>query len=484
MAPQRRPRTQATKRSTDSRVVQLRDQPSSQPPRPCNLCGKETRRPKHHFRREHLPFFLYPHTACWVCFSQFSHWPLLRFHADQAHNEDAAYFLPEEMETAWTVRVSDFLFWLATLFGLVSPSALLPLLSTFSLSDEHHDSLSLQRDARVFCGSKANLVSLTEEEYAKLLSWRTLEHLLGLLPPSRRSLHALCPTDQFLGLPGSIQYQHSTIAVDAHFHLDKLLARTKLTSFQSVLNSFSPSSTPYHLAYAIANYCYPEHWSELSAGITDDRVYWCVGFHPRRVDSDSAIPCLFDHLRLLLSHQRAVAVGEVGLDYHPSLEPRTLARQRQMFRSMLQMAFSIKKPVVIHCRGYGQPEAERDCLAIAKEELPRLYPVHRHCFCGSPGELQDWMKTFPNSIYGICATLSKNTYAAVAAQLPLTQTVLESDAPYLPPSRDVKFSTPHHLLPTAEMVAATRGLSTQEVFNQTAATAARFYRIGIAEAFR
>ena len=364
----------------------------------------------------------------------------------------------------------------------MSPSALLLLLGTVTISDEHRDSFSLQLDARVFCASKANLDCLTEEDYAKLLSWRTLEHLLGLLPPDRRSTNVLTPTDKFLGLPGNFP-KAITLAVDSHFHLDKLTANTKLSNLQDILKVLSPRKTPYVLVYAVANYCYPEHWGQLPPGPEDDRLYFSVGFHPRRADSDSDFPQLFERARLLLSHQRAVAVGEIGLDYHPSLTSRTLARQRHIFRRMVQPAFALRKPIIVHCRGYDRPDAERDCLVVLKEELPRLYPIHRHCFCGTVEDLHNWRQAFPNSIFGVCSSVCRRSYGALAKHLPLSSTMLESDAPYLPPP-GVKTSTPHHLQPTAELVAAARGLSTQEVFHQTAATAVRFYRLGLAEALQ
>lgn len=445
----------------------------------CTLCNKATRKPKHHLRREHLPFFLFPHTACWTCFSQLSHWPLLKFHMDQAHPEGLGFYQPgSSMEPDWTLRLGNFLFWLATLLGLVSPSSLFLLVDAMPFhAGEATDSDALREDARVFCRSTANWDKLTEAQYAKLLSWRTLEYLLGLLPPAKRSKEVLNPPEIFLGLPGSVAYGGpTTLAVDAHFHLDKLLARSQNPSFQSVLDAHPAA---YLLSSAVANFCYPEGWYKMS-GIDDERIFFAVGFHPRRVDADSGYPDLLARLRQLLSHQRAVAVGEVGLDYSDSTTPRNAARQRQLFRQLLQLAFSLKKPVVIHCRDHGRSTlgAEQDCLAICREQLPRLFPIHRHCFTGDLADMERWRASFPNSVFGFCATICRGNYPSLAAHLPLSATVLETDSPYLPP-RGSPVSTPHHLGPSAELIATAGGYSTQEVFRQTAATAARFYRLDL-----
>ncbi|ELT99210.1 hypothetical protein CAPTEDRAFT_86863, partial [Capitella teleta] len=158
-------------------------------------------------------------------------------------------------------------------------------------------------------------------------------------------------------------------------------------------------------------------------------VYLSFGFHPSRADSHSGHPPLFEQLRHFLAHERAVAVGEVGLDYRPSCSERTKERQRLIFRGMLRVALELRKPVVVHCRGFGRPEAEHDCLEIMKDELPQLFPIHRHCFTGSLADLHAWRLLFPNTVFGF--TAASSSYPQLAAHLPLAHTVLETDAPYM-----------------------------------------------------
>src|SRR5262249_27408158 len=75
-----------------------------------------------------------------------------------------------------------------------------------------------------------------------------------------------------------------------------------------------------------------------------DDVWAVVGHPPPRGGADNAL----DALRELLRHPKAVAVGEIGLDYFRDYAPRD--RQHALFEAQLQIARETGKPVVIHTR--------------------------------------------------------------------------------------------------------------------------------------
>ena len=54
-------------------------------------------------------------------------------------------------------------------------------------------------------------------------------------------------------------------------------------------------------------------------------------------------------LEEMLAHPKAVALGEIGLDYHYENSPRR--EQQEVFRAQLALAQKVGKPVVIHGRG-------------------------------------------------------------------------------------------------------------------------------------
>lgn len=153
-------------------------------------------------------------------------------------------------------------------------------------------------------------------------------------------------------------------------------------------------------------------------------VYAAVGIHPE--NCAGVCEADFDAIRTLASQPRAVAVGEIGLDYYwPENPPR--AFQQQVFRRQLALAAELKLPVIVHDR-----EAHGDCLAIVRE-FPEIRGVF-HCYSGSPEmarELLDmgWYLGFDGPV------TYKNARRApeVAAVTPLDRILVETDAPYLSP---------------------------------------------------
>ena len=82
----------------------------------------------------------------------------------------------------------------------------------------------------------------------------------------------------------------------------------------------------------------------LALADAHDEVFAIVGIHPHEAGSADGV----DGLRELLAHERAVGVGETGLDFYRDYAPRD--RQRALFAEHLELARELGKPVVIHNR--------------------------------------------------------------------------------------------------------------------------------------
>ena len=77
-------------------------------------------------------------------------------------------------------------------------------------------------------------------------------------------------------------------------------------------------------------------------------VYGALGIHPSDIadlDEES-----FDWIKAQFVHPKAVAVGEIGLDYYWEKEEDVRQQQPEWFARQLEMASEIKKPVIIHSR--------------------------------------------------------------------------------------------------------------------------------------
>ena len=83
-------------------------------------------------------------------------------------------------------------------------------------------------------------------------------------------------------------------------------------------------------------------------------VYAVLGIHPH--EAASAGEGMVREVCRLQNHPKAVAVGEIGLDYYRDYAPHDA--QRRLFEAQLAMAADIEAPVVIHTRA-----ADEDTLA-------------------------------------------------------------------------------------------------------------------------
>jgi TatD DNase family protein len=155
---------------------------------------------------------------------------------------------------------------------------------------------------------------------------------------------------------------------------------------------------------------------------------------------------------------KAVAIGEIGLDYHYDLSPREV--QRAVFREQVLMARELRLPVVIHTR-----EAWPDTLAILREERASEIGGVFHCFSGGTDEARLCLDLgFHLSFAGPVTFKSARAVAEAAAYAPLDRILTETDAPYLTPHphRGTR-NEPARVVHVAERIAALKGLTAGEV---------------------
>ena len=74
-----------------------------------------------------------------------------------------------------------------------------------------------------------------------------------------------------------------------------------------------------------------------------------IGFHPR--SAANKFPHLFLQFQKLAESPQVAAIGEIGLDCTRGISSYTIQKQYQLFRLSIQVAMSLNKLIVIHCRG-------------------------------------------------------------------------------------------------------------------------------------
>ena len=195
-------------------------------------------------------------------------------------------------------------------------------------------------------------------------------------------------------------------------------------------------------------------------------VWAVVGVHPHLAGVETSELERIEELRDLLAHPRAVALGEIGLDYFRDYAPHD--RQHLLFEAQLALAAELGKTVVIHTR------AADDDTAAHLRDHPGT--VVLHCF-SSPGLLElalekGFYVSFAGNVsYPAAADLRRAAYA-----VPADRILAETDCPYLAPQAvRGKKNEPAYVMHTLAALAAARAEDVDELAARISANAARAF---------
>lgn len=164
-----------------------------------------------------------------------------------------------------------------------------------------------------------------------------------------------------------------------------------------------------------------------------------------------------------LNHEKVVAVGEIGLDYHYDNSPRDI--QCDVFKRQLELAIKGEKPVVIHTR-----DADDDTSLILKSLAPRLKRKGVvHSFTSTKELAQTVLDLgFYIGINGIITFKNAENVRDIVRLTPLERMLIETDSPFLAPiphrgKENAPFNLPH----IAQKIAEIKEISVEEVISVT-----------------
>ena len=217
-----------------------------------------------------------------------------------------------------------------------------------------------------------------------------------------------------------------------------------------------------------------------------DYIYAVVGVHPEDAHElfsmdaccaeDSSTPApdpaRMDELRGLAARSRVVAIGEIGLDYHYETPGTTHSMQREAFRAQLSLARELSMPVMIHSR-----DAAKDTLDIMRETHYEGRRADIHCFSYPVEIAREYLAMgYYLGIGGVLTFKNAKKLREVVEEAPLSQLLLETDAPYLAPTpHRGERNTSAYLPLVVEELAAIKHVTTEEVIAVTCDNARSYY---------
>jgi TatD DNase family protein len=201
-------------------------------------------------------------------------------------------------------------------------------------------------------------------------------------------------------------------------------------------------------------------------------VFFTAGWHPSngRPPTDREL----EEIRQLLSHPRAVALGEVGLDYlrRPGHLDTPPDLQREMLAQLLQLASDCARPVVIHMRQAGS-----DLLQLLDQSATT--PVLLHCFSGDAEFAAEAARRgLLCSFAGNVTFRSAGSLRAALRVVPSELLTLETDSPFLAPEpHRGSVCEPAMVAATASRVAIERGECLGTLAGVTSENVRRFFNL-------
>lgn len=183
-------------------------------------------------------------------------------------------------------------------------------------------------------------------------------------------------------------------------------------------------------------------------------VYAAIGVHPNSSAGwqDGWVSALRD----LAAHEKVLAIGEIGLDYHWDKSPAEI--QRQAFEKQLALAHELDLPVIVHNR-----EADADVLRLLEQSNQRTRE--------RPGVLHSFSSTWEVAVKGLdmgyfLGFTGPVTYKNAAelrdivARMPVDRILVETDAPFLSPQQvRGQRNEPAYVVHVAGQIAAVRETS-------------------------
>ena len=213
----------------------------------------------------------------------------------------------------------------------------------------------------------------------------------------------------------------------------------------------------------------PTSRRSLAFAQAHEGVFAAVGVHPH--EAKDAPEGYLDELTQLLAGKKAVALGEIGLDYYYDLSPRDV--QRQVMDQQVDLAIRLDVPVIFHIR-----DAHGDMIDYfrSRKTLPGGII---HCFSGSAETAREYVKMGFYISFAGPLTFKKAPHLWEAAKaVPMDRLLVETDSPYLAPEpKRGRRNEPANVVWVLKKMAELRDMPEEEMARITWENGCRVYRM-------
>ena len=197
----------------------------------------------------------------------------------------------------------------------------------------------------------------------------------------------------------------------------------------------------------------------------DDNIFASCGVHPH--DSKDVQDGYLDKIYEMMEYESMIAIGELGLDYFKNISDKET--QKEVFRSQMDIAQELDKPVIIHNR-----DADQDVVSILSA-FPDVIGV-AHCFSSNLETAEKFIELGYYISFSGNLTFKNSHLPEVAKQIPLGRILVETDSPYLSPApHRGKTNEPGRARFVAEKLSDIHGLPLERIAEITSKNATELF---------
>ena len=253
--------------------------------------------------------------------------------------------------------------------------------------------------------------------------------------------------------------------IDTHCHLTDKQFENDIEKVLSCSKDFGVSS------FITSGYDFASSVQAVEFALHHQGVYASIGVYPEF--APSLDEQTLEKIKDLAQNKKVVAIGEIGLQLTENCPPKE--EQIKAFEKQIELAFALKKPIVVHAR-----EAMGAVVEVLEKNREKLvYGGTMHCYSGS---LESAKRLIDLGMYISVGGVSTFKNAAKLQQtikaLPLEKILLETDCPYLAPHPYRGERNSPAFIPTiAQNLAKIKDVSVDEVAKITTKNAQKLFKL-------
>jgi len=200
-------------------------------------------------------------------------------------------------------------------------------------------------------------------------------------------------------------------------------------------------------------------------------LYGTLGFHP--VNASKADSVVVDEVldEVNLNVDKAVAIGETGLDFYHVKDNEARKRQINVFESFIDLACEYEMPLVVHAR-----DAESKAFDIIKR-YNSLQDVVFHCYGGDAKTANAIIEEGYYISFSTMVCFSSH-HQNLVEDPPLSNILTETDSPYLSPFEGIR-NEPAFVEEAIKKIADIKSISLEEVGKTTQKNARDVFGLGV-----